>query len=189
VAVNNLDGLFAKIFHDKIFSRDLNTSKDAVMKSTEEKLQVLSSIAKRFNAVKITWAIGASAMLYFNKIVDEFRDLDIVIDEKDALAAKDILLTMGTMKRSNPGEHYKTKHFYEFVVDDVDVDIMGGFVIEKDGIEYDCSLNIADIVETATVCGQIVPLHSMQAWRRYYKLMGRSSKVTIIDRAISIAEP
>lgn len=151
------------------------------MKTTEEKMNVLSSIAAQLNGAKITWALGASAMLYFNHIMNEFNDIDIVIDDKDALAAKELLVSMGILTNSEPGGHYGTKHFYHFLIDGVEVDVMGGFAIIQDGIVYDCSLNNSDIVSSRSVNGQMVPLHSVQVWRRYYELMRRSAKVALID--------
>lgn len=153
-----------------------------MLKTTDEKLLVLSSIARQFNKAKIMWAVGASALLYFNNIVDEFHDLDIMVDDKDAPAAKEILLTMGTLHCSEPGKNYRTKHFFKFSIDDVEVDIMGGFAILKDGSVYDCSLNASEIIGNTLVNGQVIPLHSVQVWRRYYELMGRSAKVAVIDR-------
>lgn len=59
--------------------------------------------------------------------------------------------------------------------------MLAGFVIVKDGIEYDCSLLPEQIVEYAQVNGQRIPLQSLQQWRRYYDLMGRAAKVALID--------
>ncbi len=154
------------------------------MKTTGEKLDLLARIAARFNSAGLTWALGASAMLYLRGITDDFRDIDLSVWDGDADTARDILLSMGTQCRSDAGEHYRTRHFYEFTVNGVEVDVMGGFAVEKDGVVYDCSLDPRDISGSASVGGQTIPLHSLQAWRRYYQLMGRPAKVRLIDTAL-----
>lgn len=149
----------------------------------EHKLNVLSRIAEKFNEAGITWAVGASLLLYFKGISDNFNDIDLMLAVEDAETAKDLLLSMGTLQPPNPNTHYKTPHFYEFVIDGVEVDVMGGFIIVNNGQEYDCSLTEDMIAGRVTVNGQTVPLQAVSDWRRYYKLMGREAKVAMIDSA------
>ena len=75
----------------------------------------------------------------------------------------------------------------EFVIDGVDVDVMAGFSIVSDGMAHDCSLQKEQIVETFMLDGEVIPLQSVELWRRYYALMGRSSKVDMIDRHLAEA--
>ncbi len=151
-----------------------------MMNDTDKKLSVLSAIAGCFNEKKITWALGGSALLYFHGIVDAFNDLDIMVEERDATDAKEILITMGIQHLSVQEERYGTTHFYEFLVDGVEVDVMGGFKIMKDGILHDCSLKTSEIVGEMTLNGQRIPLQSVLSWRRYYELMGRTAKAALI---------
>lgn len=146
------------------------------------KLEVLSRIAERLNAEHLTWAVGASLLLYLKRIADSFHDIDIMAAEEDMERLKSVLLDMGEMQAPNPSQQYKTRRFCEFVIDGVDVDVMGGFVIVKDGREYDCSLTRYSIFEYVEVNGQSVPLQAVSDWRRYYALMGRDAKVELIDR-------
>ena len=146
-----------------------------------DKLKVLKKIAIRFNQEKISWAMGASVLLFFNGIIDEFHDLDIMIDDNDAIKAKQIMDELGKHTPSPNNKNYKTKHFLEYVVDKVEVDVMGGFIIVKDGIDYDCSLDTNQIVSNYELQGVSIPLYSVSEWRRFYDLMGRTNKVEIID--------
>ena len=75
------------------------------MKSIKEKLEVLTAVAKEFDESDITWAIGASSMLYLRNIVGKFNDLDLMIKKEDALKVKEILLKMGTLKESVSGSY------------------------------------------------------------------------------------
>lgn len=154
------------------------------MKTTEEKLNVLARIAQTLNQAGVAWAIGASTMLYFHHIAEDFHDLDIMVDVKDALKAKELLSEMGTLHETAPKENYRTKYFFELTIDGVDIDLIGGFAIEKEGTVYDCALKREEIDGSVTVLGQKVPMQSVRAWRRFYELMGRTAKVELIDRAI-----
>lgn len=153
------------------------------MKNTEEKLAVLSKIADRLNAAGITWAVGASLLLYLKGIATDFNDIDIMVTERDVSSLKEILLSLGVINPPNPNPIYKTRHFYEFVIDGVDVDVMAGFVIVDDGREYDCSLQDDQVVEYISVGHAKIPLQSVALWRKYYTFMHRDKKVAMIDRA------
>lgn len=148
----------------------------------EQKLKVLADIACVFNEQNILWAVGASALLYFHGKTNFFDDLDLMVSEADVEKAKAALLNMGTLTPPKPDKQYKTRHFLEFVIDGVDVDIMAGLVIVKDDEDFDCSLFAHQIESFATLYGQTIPLQSLHIWRRYYQLMGRVSKVQMIDR-------
>ena len=52
--------------------------------NVEEKLRVLSHIARRLNDEGILWALGASTMLYLNGIAEKFDDLDVMVDTEQA---------------------------------------------------------------------------------------------------------
>ena len=147
----------------------------------DQKLQVLARIAGKLNKAGVTWAVGGSLLLYFKKITDTFKDIDIVLLEEDAQTVKTILLEMGTMEPLKRSSQYKTKAFFEFTIDAVDVDVLAGFVIVKDGIEHDCALRKADIQEYIEVHNEHIPLHAVEVWRKYYTLMDKSDKVSMID--------
>jgi hypothetical protein len=151
------------------------------MKDIKGKIQVLTDIARQFNKEKIIWAVGASAMLFFRKIVGEFNDLDLMVKEEDVLKVKNILLKMGTLKESESG-NYATEYFYEFIIDGIDVDVMAGFKIVKDDIIYNCSLKKEDITESVVINRVCIPLDSLENWLYYYKLMGRHQKVEMIEK-------
>ena len=157
------------------------------MVSIQEKLSVLSKIASEFNDKNIVWAVGASLLLYFKGYVEDFNDIDIMVADVDAIKMENILKSFGTMQPSTKGNseakvRYETKHFREFIVDDVDIDMMGGFVIVSNGEAYDCDLKQLQITEYIEVNGEKIPLHSVELWRKYYALMGRDKKVAIIDK-------
>lgn len=150
------------------------------MASREEKLRVLSGMAAEFNCSGLRWAVGASLLLWFKGYVDDFHDIDLMVTVGDSEKMEDILRSMGSLQPSTRGS-YATKRFREFTIDGVDVDMMGGYAIVRDGRVYDCELEPSQIAEYAEVHGERIPLHSVALWRRYYELMGRDEKVAIID--------
>ena len=152
------------------------------MNELRQKLTVLSKIARVFNENQILWAVGGSMLLYFKGKTEIFHDIDLMVGEKDIDAAKALLLTLGDLLPEKPNPQYKTRHFLEFRVDGVDVDVMAGFIIVRDGKDYDCSLLPEQIEEHIPLNGELIPLQSLQDWRKYYELMGRESKVAMIDK-------
>ena len=55
-----------------------------------KKILILRRIAHTFNEANITWALGASMLLYFKGITSEFRDIDIMVANEDITSAKEI---------------------------------------------------------------------------------------------------
>ena len=155
------------------------------MTETDKKIELLKKIAQRFNAANITWALGASMLLYFKGITSAFHDIDLMISNDDVESVRKILSEMGELQSPNPNPKYKTKAFMEFVIHAIDVDVMAGFAILNNGKIYDCSLTKEQIVEWLTLEDAKIPLQSPLLWRRYYELMGRKEKVEMIDHVLS----
>ena len=155
------------------------------MNELNKKIKLLKEIAQRFNTAYITWALGASMLLYFKGITSTFNDIDLMISNDDAESVRKILSEMGEFQPPNPNPKYKTKVFMEFVINSVDVDVMAGFSILNDGKIYDSSLDKDQIVEWFTLGNTKIPLQSPLLWCEYYKLMGRKEKVDMIERVLS----
>jgi hypothetical protein len=147
----------------------------------EKKLNVLSKIGKVLNENNIVWAVGGSLLLYLNGKADVFQDIDIMVMEGNVKEVKEILQRYGNLLLPNPNSQYITKHFLEFTIDEVEVDVMAGFVIIHKGKEYDCSLQPESITDYFLIRDTLIPLQSLDEWRRYYVLMGRMEKVKMID--------
>lgn len=148
----------------------------------EKKLIILAQIAEELNRQRIMWAIGGSLLLYLNGIVQEFNDIDIMIAEADIEKAKQVMLSLGTQAPPKQSAQYKTKHFYEFEMDGVDVDLMADFTVVRDDAEYYFPLEKEHIVGYAKINGATIPMQSVEAWRTYYERMDRVER---IDRANS----
>lgn len=152
------------------------------MVGQDDKLRVLADIAHVLNAHHVVWAVGGSLLLYFREKADSFHDIDLMVCEEDAEKVRSLLCAMGGLAPAHPNAQYKTRHFLEYTIRGVDVDVLAGFVIVKDGTAYDCSLRPEQIAGCIELHGERIPLQALQDWRRYYELMGRTQKVKMIDR-------
>jgi hypothetical protein len=143
---------------------------------------VLAEIAGIYNREKIHWALGASMLLYFQWKDRYFHDIDLMTTVEDANRAKDLLLEHGAvLSQSAHNTMYKTKYFFEFVIDGVDIDLMAGMVIVHAGREEDCSMDTKKIERFVELDNETIPLYSLAEWRRFYEWMGREKKVQMID--------
>ena len=150
------------------------------------KIQLLLRIAHRLNEAHVEWALGASMLLYFKGITSEFHDIDLMVADRNTECVRRILSEMGESCPSDsiPNPMYRTKTFMEFLIDSVEVEVMAGFAIVKDGKVYDCALRKEQIVEKMPLGEEVVPLQSPLLWCEYYRLMGRTEKAEMIEKAI-----
>ena len=158
------------------------------MAGTEDKISLLKRIAHRLNEAQVEWCLGASMMLYFKGIVSEFHDIDLMISVDDVEVVKTILSEMGTLCPSDqePNPMYQTKCFMEYIIDAIDVDVMAGFAIVREGEIYDCTLCKDQITDQLMLEGEVIPMQSLRLWYRYYRLMGRSAKADMIEKAMEM---
>ena len=153
------------------------------MREIQKKLTVLRRIAEALNAAQIEWAVGASLVLYFHGLTDEFHDIDIMVSEEDAERIRQILQTMGRLMPPHPDRKYQTKKFMEFVIDGADIDVMAGFaIVDEEHQVHDCSFTPDQIERYADLDGVRIPIQKISLWRQYYLWMGRTAKVQMIDR-------
>lgn len=148
----------------------------------ERKLMVLEKIAGILNQERICWAVGGSLLLYFKGITDEFHDIDLMVAEKDIARTGELLGMLGKKQERHPDSRFRTRHFLEYVIEGTEVDVMAGFVIVKDGAEYDGSLYPEQITDRYRLKHTDIPLQSVHLWKQYYALMERPEKCLMIDR-------
>jgi len=153
------------------------TQLNAAMKTANT--ATLKLIADRLNSNGITWAVGGSMMLYLRGRATNAHDIDLMVDEKQIEPAKRLLNDMGKLQPDKDNAQYQTRHYYKYVVNGVDIDLIAGFVIVKDGVPHECPLLKKDITERHNLEGTAIPLHSLDVWREYYTLMGRPEKVSM----------
>lgn len=69
----------------------------------------------------------------------------------------------------------------KFKVENVDIDVMAGVVIVNKGRDFNFLLDKDDLMDYTEINGVKIPLQSVEKWRNYYELMGKTEKVKMID--------
>ncbi len=150
----------------------------------ETKLNVLKRLAQKLNSMQIIWNVGASCMLYLRGIVKDFDDIDIMVQEQDALSVRKTFETLGVLQPSTKTNHYQTTHFYEFIIDGVDVDVMAGYKVVSDGRVFEFPLTNEQMSDKIKLDEININLASINDWLSYYRVMGRDQKVEIIEKYV-----
>ena len=157
------------------------------MEERDKKLKVLAKLAADLNESDLIWAVGASAMLFLRGIVREFHDIDLLVCEEDVEKAKEILLRHGTLLPTQPDDRFGSRHFLEFDVDGVEIDLIAGFVVNSaDGKQHVCPLQVEEVDACVDVLDQAIALHSLNVWYQYYTWMGRKDRIKNIEDYFAI---
>lgn len=146
-------------------------------------LDTLSYVGKQFNKTGILWGIGASVVLNQYGLISNPNDIDILVDIKDIKKADEILKSLGKKKPTEETSIYSTKYFYEYVVNDIDIDVMAGFAINYDENTYEFSFDSKSITDVKSINGVDIPLTSLEDWYILYQLIpNKDSKVNLIEK-------
>jgi GrpB-like predicted nucleotidyltransferase (UPF0157 family) len=168
---------------DEYTNQKTNFVKEITNKAIiEHKLFILSQIASAFNKNNITWNLGASCMLYLRGIVEEFSDIDLFVSKNDISLAKSILDHYGVIQPNTKSDSYKTDFFYEYTIEEVDIDLISGFKILKDHKLYDLSFDDHERFETIKVNNELIYLASLDQWEYFYQIMDRKVKVDLLKK-------
>ena len=148
----------------------------------QEKFSALQKIAREFNAEGITWGVGGSLLVYINGLSDQFEDIDLVVQEKDALACQRLLIKHGPMQPKNPDERYRTRGFFEFKIDEVDIDLMCVLSITAQDMETVLPFNEDHIERWEPFGIEKLPLMHLEDWYLIYALIEREPKLALIEK-------
>jgi hypothetical protein len=142
----------------------------------------LSNIGEKLNEGSVLWGVGASILLNHYGLIDKPNDIDILVDLKDVEKADIILKSIGEKKVWEKADTYSTKHFYEYVINGVDVDVMAGLNINHNQGVYSYIFDDKSIIQTTKLNGIHIPLTSLEDWYVIYQLIpNREIKVGIIE--------
>lgn len=139
-------------------------------------------LSAKLNEINIKWALGGSLVLYFNKILDNPRDIDILVNYEESKKVNDILYDYGGYREIDREDPYKTKSFCNYKINNTEVDIIGGFKIGHERGVYSYILDEEAISQYISINGIQVPLSSIEDWYILYQLIpGREKKVNVIE--------
>lgn len=144
--------------------------------------KTLSMIAEELNDSKILWGVGASVLLNQHGLIDMPNDIDILVDVKDIDKVDRILKRLGSKKSREATTTYSTKYFYEYLIDDVDIDVMAELAINFDGGTFQYIFDESSIDKHIRINGVQVPFTSLEEWYIIYQLIpNRKPKVKMIE--------
>jgi len=147
----------------------------------------LKFIGEKLNEAEVTWAVGASILLYHHSLVDNPKDIDILVDITDIHKVDNILKNLGEKTAREKCEDYSTEYFYEYVIKEIDVDVMAGFIINHEEGSYKYTFDKISINETMDIDGVKIPLTSLEDWYVLYQLIPRRQfKVELIENYLKL---
>lgn len=149
----------------------------------DKKIDLLCKIANTFNDRNILWAIGGSMLLYFQHLTEDVHDLDIMVEACDGIYASELLSSMGERLPVKKDERFGSKIFERFVIDGIDVDLIGDFSIFKGNQEYVFPIRKERLEEMEFHQTKLY-FERMEDWIERYRLMGREEKAVLIEKAL-----
>ncbi len=148
--------------------------------------KTLIKIGRLLNKSDITWGVGTSIMLFHHGIVGRCNDIDIQVKLEDIQKLDKILLSLGNKTIRVPNSTYKTIYFYEYIIDGIEVDVMAGFCICKDGKDHHIKFNEGSLDGTMEMEDTKIPLVRLEEWLTIYKLLpNREEKVKKIEEYVN----
>lgn len=143
-------------------------------------LKTLSFIADKLSDHNITWGVGGSLLLSFYKIIEKPNDIDILVDVAHATRLNEIMSSIGRPKeviRTNP---FRTTYFSKYSINEIDIDIIGGFAIQHNEGVYKLSLQQESITAHKKINGLDIPLCSLEDWYILYWLIPNKQEKAIL---------
>ena len=135
-------------------------------------------LADLLNKHNIDWCLGASMMLKLRGIDVTVEDIDVIIKTDDISLVEEVLKFYSPQKKV-PSSIYLTDHFYELLIDNIDIDIMIGFKVKTNKGVY--SFNETSKVDKIVIKGTTIYLASLEEWLKAYTAMNRVKKVKVIQ--------
>lgn len=133
-------------------------------------VQCALRVARALNDRGAVWAMGASMLLYFHGLLQTPRDVDILAAPRDIALVDAVMRDMGQARDAAPNAAYATAHFCEYAVDGIEVDVIAGFVVCREGKRYAYDLRPEEFTHM-TVAGIDMPLTPLEDWYILYQLM------------------
>ena len=145
------------------------------------KLRTIQKVGKALKTAGVRFCIGGSAMLFRNGLVEQFNDIDLLVEPADADKAEAVLLCLGRQEDAKSSTAFATDIFRSYFVDGVGVDMMAGLKIRCGEQLYSHQLTEASYADRWPVWGEILPFSALEEWCVLYHLMpGKAHKADLI---------
>lgn len=132
---------------------------------------VLLKMAGLLNNEGIRWALGASYALHFYGLVEQPRDIDIIVDAKDIKRTIELLSEFGKLEEEPPKGDYLTEYFYYFNLFGSEVDVISNFKLRHENGIYTYIFDDEAIAEKVNLDGEMIPLAALEDWYVLYLVM------------------
>lgn len=137
----------------------------------KERKEALFNLTEEFNRSGIRWGVACSMNLFLRGIVDEFHDLDLIVEEEDIPKIKSVMEKLGGILKATGGNGYCESNCYmHYQLRRVDIDIISGFRIITFGTKFLYNYNESEI-EFIKVEENEIPLIPVEALYLLYAMM------------------
>ena len=102
-----------------------------------ERKEALFTLYDELNKADIRWGLACSTNLFIRGIVDEFHDLDLLVDIKSIPKIEEIMGKLGAILKETGGNGYCESDMYmHFQFGRIDVDVISGFRLVTFGTHF-----------------------------------------------------
>lgn len=136
-----------------------------------ERKEALFTLYDELNKADIRWGLECSTNLFIRGIVDEFHDLDLLVDIKSIPKIEEIMGKLGAILKETGGNGYCESDMYmHFQFGRIDVDVISGFRLVTFGTHFEYYFNPEEL-QYMHLEGRNIPLVSMEALYLLYSMM------------------
>ena len=136
-----------------------------------ERKEALFKIVNEFEKNGIRYGLACSMNLFLNGIVDEFHDLDFIIELSDTEKVKEVMEKIGAILKETGGNGYCESDVYmHFQLERVYIDIISGFRLLTFGTNFQYKFNENELV-TCYIKNFTIPLIPLEALYVLYYMM------------------
>lgn len=133
--------------------------------------ELIKKIAIELNKLNCTWAIGGSVLLSNYGLIKKPKDIDILIDAKDADKVKKFMDTLGEMIELPSKDPFKTEEFFGYIVDGTMIEFLGGFKVDLgDKNTYEFILD-ESAINKVNLDGVTINMATLEDWFVAYSVM------------------
>ncbi len=136
-----------------------------------ERKVALFTLFDELRKADVRWGLACSTNLFIRGIVDEFHDLDLIVDIKSIPKVEEIMKEQGAILKETGGNGYCESDMYmHFQFGRVDVDVISGFRVVTFGTHFEYYFNPEEL-QFIELEDKNIPLISMEALYLLYSMM------------------
>lgn len=136
-----------------------------------ERKVALFTLFDELRKADVRWGLACSTNLFIRGIVDEFHDLDLIVDIKSIPKVEEIMKEQGAILKETGGNGYCESDMYmHFQFGRVDVDVISGFRVVTFGTHFEYYFNPEEL-QFIELENKNIPLISMEALYLLYSMM------------------